>query len=231
MADPRALGFEFDQSVRALGVVGTYFVLMGVENRERDGDFEQYKETVLSSLWEPYSADGFVGNDAILSGFRGLHTAVGRSNRRFPSAPEVLVSRFIRTKSLPHINLLVDIYNLVSLRSRLALGAHDVAKIDGAVSLKVLLGHETFVPLGSDATEPVFPGEYSYVDASDDVICRMEVLQVEKTKVDLACRHAFYIVQGNGATSAEMVRGVGEELIMLTQKYCGGEVRMLYSPE
>ena len=92
-------------------------------------------------------------------------------------------------------------------------------------------GTERFVPLGASAPESVQPGEYSYVDDANEVICRMEVLQVEKTKVELHSTDAFYIVQGNQASSREVLLSATDELIGLTREFCDGEARMLYVPD
>lgn len=220
--------FHISQDVIDLGITGVYLVMTGLKNKGRNKDFEDYKAEVLNGLIKEYSAEGFVDNDPILAGFRELHTKVGRSNRKYVSAPEVLVGRFLRTGQLPHINLLVDIYNLVSLKNRFALGAHDIKKIDGNVSLRLATGKELFIPLGATSSEQIFPGEYCYIDDNNDVICRMEVLQVEKTKVDFDSTDCFYIIQGNKNTSVDDLNLAVTELINLTKKYCGGEHRILY---
>jgi len=225
-----AIGFSIAPEVLALGVTGAYVAITGLSNRETDAAFEQELEVALTGLRTRYAGDGFLRDDPVLAGFRELHTRVGRSNRRFVASPEALAGRFVRTGALPRVNLLVDIYNLVSLRTRLALGAHDLARIDGDVALRLTDGSEGFHPLGAPAPEPVFPGEYAYVNGANDVICRLEVLQVEKTKLGLDTTGAFYIIQGNMNTPAAAVVAALDELMSLTRHYCGGEARVLYTP-
>jgi len=41
------------------------------------------------------------------------------------------------------------------------------------------------------------------------VLCRLEIRQVEKTKVDEEAQNVFYIVQGNDATPDEPLRETG----------------------
>lgn len=219
--------FQINPDVIKLGVRGIYLAITGLQNKDTDDDFESYKVSVLKDLVKEYGSN-ILEKDPILTGFRELHTKVGRSNRKYVSAPEVLISRFLRTKTFPHINLVVDIYNLVSLKTRLALGAHDISKIDGNISLKLTTGDESYLPLGATSKEQIFPGEYCYVD-NNDVICRMEVLQVEKTKVDLTSKDCFYIIQGNENTPEDYLKLATRELIDLVKKYCGGEPRILYS--
>lgn len=226
--DANNIQFKISQDVRNLGVKGVYLIITGVKNRDTDKAFVVYKQLELKRLLAEYGSEEFVDADPILLGFRELHTKVGRSNRRFASSPEVLMNRFLRIHQLPHINLLVDIYNLVSLKTRLALGAHDISKIDGNVTLRLTSGKEKYVPLGAKSPEIILPGEYGYIDDSNEVICRMEVLQCEKTKIDINSTDCFFIIQGNKNTPSEYLKSAVAELVNLVKKYCGGEYRILY---
>jgi DNA/RNA-binding domain of Phe-tRNA-synthetase-like protein len=230
VAQPADLGFTIAPEALALGLSGVYLVIGGLENRATDPAFDALIDAELPALRERYAAPEFIKTDPVLAGFRELHTRVGRSNRRFVASPEALLGRFQRTGVLPRVNLLVDLYNFVSLKTRLALGAHDVAQIAGDVCLRLTDGSEGFHPLGAAAPEPVFPGEYAYCDAANDVLCRMEVLQVEKTKVTEATTAAFYIVQGNMNTPSTVLHAAVEELVALTTRFCGGSARLLYTP-
>ncbi|HYH05737.1 MAG TPA: phenylalanine--tRNA ligase beta subunit-related protein [Thermoanaerobaculia bacterium] len=221
----RDLDFNVDSDVLALGVRGIYFVAADIGNRESDPEFEAMRDEVVAAVARtPLDPAA----DPILAGFRQLHERVHCSNRKFVSSPENLHSLVARTKTLPHVNLLVDVYNLVSLQTRLALGAHDVDRIDGDVHLRLTRGDERFVPLGSSEPKPVRAGEYGYVDDANDVICRLEVRQVEKTKVTTATKHCFFIVQGNAGTDAEYLASSAQKLIALLRQFCGGTIRMLY---
>ena len=194
-----------------------------MKNVPRNDDFEKLKAEVLEGLKEKYTAETLT-SDPVLAGFRELHTKVGRSNKRFVSSPENLVGMFLRNGTIPSINLIVDIYNLVSLESRLALGAHDISKIDGNVKLRITNGTEKFLPLGKTESEIIPRGEYSYVDDNNEVICRLEYRQVEKTKVTLDTRDCFFIIQGNAATSQEIVKAASQRLIDLLKQFCGMEM-------
>ena len=83
------------------------------------------------------------------------------------------------------------------------------------------------MPLGSDEPKPVRPGEYSYVDDDNEVICHLEIRQVEKDKVTEDSKNIFYIIQGNEATPQSLLQEAAEELIRLTTRFCGGAGRLL----
>jgi DNA/RNA-binding domain of Phe-tRNA-synthetase-like protein len=121
------------------------------------------------------------------------------------------------------VNKMVDINNIISLDSKLTLGAHNIDNVSGNVTLRFTNGTERFVPLGQTEPIPVSPHEYSYIDDSNEVLCRLEIRQVQKTLVDETACNVFYIVQGNEATSDELLLQTAQQIIDLTTKYSGGE--------
>ncbi len=221
----RDLSFDISDEVLSLGVRGVYFVIEDIRNEEMNDAVEEAR---VATIQEVLRAQIDPKADPVLKGFRDLHEAVGCSNRKFVASPENLVSMVQSTSRLPHVNVLVDLYNIVSLRTHLALGAHDVDHIDGNVHLRLTRGDERFVPLGADAPKAIRTGEYGYVDDANEVICRLEVRQVEKTKVGVDTKHCFFIVQGNKATDRDHLQRAKDDLITLLTRHVGGNVRMLY---
>lgn len=219
----------FDVSVDVLqrGVRVAVVVMHGLHNCEFDPDFERLQAEAFQEILARLSAEA-IRKNPILQGFRNLHTALGFSNRNFPAASEVLLEYLLKNGRLPRINLLVDIYNLVSVETRLALGAHDLSKITGNVHLRTTSGHECFFPLGAEGPKSVRPSGYAYIDDANDVICLLEVKQVEKTKVTVDTTDCLFILQGNAQTEPEYIRSAAYRLMDLVKQFCGGTGRFLY---
>jgi DNA/RNA-binding domain of Phe-tRNA-synthetase-like protein len=216
--------FSIAEPVRALGVRGAFALLTGLENAGVDAPaLSSWRDALVERLRDELAPE-MLATDPVLAGFRDLHDAVGRSNKRFPSSAEALVGLFLRKGLVPGINPLVDIYNGVSLTSRLSLGAHDLSQVEGDIELRFTTGAERFVPLGSTAPESISPGEYCYLDGSGEVLCRLEHRQCERTKVTAATTDCFYILQGNAATSRELIEATLEQLVELTHRFCGGRL-------
>lgn len=216
--------FALAEPVRALGVRGAFALLTGLDNAAVNTQaLSGWRDSLIQQLRHDLAPE-MLTQDPILAGFRALHDAVGRSNKRFPSSAEALVGLFLRKGLVPAINPLVDIYNGVSLASRLSLGAHDLAHIRGDIELRFTTGTERFVPLGATTPEPISPGEYCYLDGSGEVLCRLEHRQCERTKVTAATTECFYILQGNAATSREMIETTLGQLVELTHRFCGGRL-------
>jgi DNA/RNA-binding domain of Phe-tRNA-synthetase-like protein len=151
-----------------------------------------------------------VATHPYLVGYRALHERVG-ARARDVAAPEVLRRLVFQRGSIPRISPLVDLYNVVSLRTALAFGAHEQNAIVGSIDLRLLAGNERFTPLGTDSPSKVRVGEYAYVDKADDVLCRLEVRQGDKTKIRPSTSSCVVIVQGNPDTGVDAVEGAARE--------------------
>jgi DNA/RNA-binding domain of Phe-tRNA-synthetase-like protein len=192
----------------------------------QNAEFEQYKKAKLTEIARTWQDKNYK-DSPVLQGFRDLHTKVGRSNRDFIASPESLLGRFVKKGVFPQVNTIVDIYNLVSLKSQLALGAHDIEYVKGNLTLRLTDGSENFIPLGTAEPEKVFPGEYAYVDDKNNVVCRLEVLQVEPTKITLNSNDIFFIIQGNQNTEQSYILNYATQLGELVAQYCGGDFSIL----
>lgn len=231
MASSRYQDVEFRVApdVARLGVEVAIVAMGGLHNRQADPGFDAFFAQTTAAIAGRMTVES-LASDPVLLGFRDLHDAIKRSNRRFVAAPENLLRMLLERALAPRVNLLVDIYNLVSMKTRLALGAHDLAHIDGNVELRLAAGGERFHPLGIPTPTSVGPGEYGYFDSAGDVLCRLEVRQSEKTKVTVGTTEAFFIVQGHRGTTPDSFRSAVDELGRLVNAYCGGTARIIRLP-
>ena len=215
--------FVVDPKIAQLGIPVAAVLISGLDNRPR----EEHPDEANDPAWDRFS-QAFIESDPILRGYRDLHTAVGRSNKRFVSSTEALIGTFLRRQSLPRVNPAVDVYNRLALETLLSIGAHDAAKVTGDVSLKLLDGTERFVPLGSDQSVTAAPGEYGYVDGANELLCRMECRQADKSKLDAGSADCLFIVQGNANTPEADVLRTLRVLVERVIARCGGRPRHLH---
>jgi DNA/RNA-binding domain of Phe-tRNA-synthetase-like protein len=162
-----------------------------------------------------------------IAAFREIIRKVGANPRKEQCSIERLLIFAQKRADLPAINSLVDAYNLVSIRACCSLGAHDLDKISLPVSLRLLTGGESFTPLGQETAVPVVPGEYGYVDAAGRVLCRLDVLQAEFSKVTTDTRNALLIVEGTAVHPAETLRQAFTEVMERVTSSCGGTAEVI----
>ncbi|MBQ8912918.1 MAG: hypothetical protein IJ054_02610 [Lachnospiraceae bacterium] len=213
--------FFVEKAVLESGVKIIFPEVTGIDNTLKSEEWQEYRNNKIKELIERYEGID-VHSDAILEGFNILHDNVGVKRRKNIPASENLIKLLNKNHDLFYINQAVDIYNIISLDSKLALGAHDIDNVEGNVTLRFTDGSEKFIPLGQSEPIKVAPHEYCYCDDSNEVLCRLEIRQVNKTAVNENTRNIFYIVQGNEATSDEYLEKIAQEIIDTTTKYCGG---------
>lgn len=218
--------FYVEQSVLNSGVKILFATIEGLDNTRNSEEWQAYRTAKIKELYERYQNID-VHADPILEGFNILHDNTGVKRRKNIPASENLIKLLLKHGDMFYINQAVDIYNLISLDSKLALGAHNIDRVEGNVTLRFTDGTERFVPIGQTEPIAVKPHEYSYCDDANEVLCRLEIRQVEKTKVDESATNIFYIVQGNEATDDALLEQTAREIIDTTTTYCGGTGRII----
>jgi DNA/RNA-binding domain of Phe-tRNA-synthetase-like protein len=211
--------FTVADDAKKLGLRGAYFVVDFTSSKANPEAIAPLLHETIKKIRDQQID---VKADPILTGFRDLHTKAGVSNRKHISSPENLITLILGGRDLPSINPIVDIYNIVSLETRLALGAHDTSEITGPIALKLTEGTESFTPLGSNEQKAIGVGEYGYIDeGQNEVICRLETRQCEKTKVADNTQQCFFIVEGSTNTELSYIEDAVTRLQHLLSEHCG----------
>lgn len=218
--------FIVDKKVLALEVKIKAVIIEGTNNKEISEEYEAWRKEKVASLIEKYK-DYDIKADPIIEGFYELHQEVGVPRRKNLPASENLIRLLTKREELISINKAVDIYNILSIESKLCLGTHDTDKVDGNVTLKITDGTEKFLPLGSEELKPVKAGEYSFVDDNNDVVCWLDIRQVDKTKATEDSKNVLYLIIGDKETKDEELEKVTNDLISLTTKFASGKATIV----
>lgn len=79
---------------------------------------------------------------------RKAYRACGKDPARYRLSAEALLRRIVNGKGLYHINNVVDLLNLVSVRTGFSIGGYDADRINGTISMGVGRKHEPYDGLG-----------------------------------------------------------------------------------
>jgi DNA/RNA-binding domain of Phe-tRNA-synthetase-like protein len=160
-----------------------------------------------------------------IAAWREAFRAFGAKPSDFRSSIEAMARRVLRDQSLPSINALVDIGNVISLRHLLPVGGHAIDVLTSDIELRRATGQETFVAFGSDQEERPLPGEVVFVEG-DTVLTRRWSWRQANHTLTLPTTTAIEInVDGLPPVTADEVEQACRETAELVQQFCGGRIR------
>lgn len=105
-----------------------------------------------------------------VAGWRQVFGSMGVKPSKYRCSLEALLRRVLKENSLWTVNSVVDLYNCVSVRTLFPMGAFDLEKVKGDLSLRFGKEGETFSPLGKGDEERVSCEHVVYTD-SEKVCC------------------------------------------------------------
>jgi DNA/RNA-binding domain of Phe-tRNA-synthetase-like protein len=111
--------------------------------------------------------------------------------------------------ALPRINVLVDLYNAISVRHLIPVGGEDLDRLEGPLRLTIADGSEAFD--GPDA-EPPKPGEVVWRDDSGVTCRRWNWRQGTRTRLTETSTRAFFVFDRLPALPAEALDRATSEL-------------------
>lgn len=143
-----------------------------------------------------------VSDSAVVTGYTDLLQKVGRSTKKNPPTILALIRNIQHRGTLPQINSIIDIYNVECLRSYLAIGGHDLDKIECPIEFTISQREDLFFPILS-SEKHVAPTDPVYRDQKG-VLAWLDVRDSDLYKFEETTKNALFVIQGNQETSVEM---------------------------
>jgi DNA/RNA-binding domain of Phe-tRNA-synthetase-like protein len=160
--------------------------------------------------------------------WREAYRKFGAKPKDHPSSIENLLRRVVKGHRLPHINLLVDLYNAVSLRHLVPIGGEDLAAVDGDVALRFATDSEHPARLLGEPPEgarPPRPGEVIYADRAGALCRRWNWKEADRTKLTEATTAGFLVVEALPPVGRSEIEAALADLAAMVTTYCGGSIR------
>lgn len=145
---------------------------------------------------------------------RQAYKRLGKDPNRYRPSSEALRRRILRELPLYKVDTLVDLINLVSIRSGYSIGGFDVDKIAGG-SLVLGVGREGEIYHGIGRGELNIVGLPVYRDAVGGI--GTPTSDEERTKIGLDTTHLLMII--NGYSGLEGLEAAGKYAVGLLSKY------------
>ena len=224
------MDFKICENVSSLGIKVVFLVIYSINNTHYDDNLKNIISKFYDNFYKTYTQEDLEQDKNIL-GYRLLHQKVRIKDKSLIASPESLINLIFKYKSLKPINFIVDTYNYVAIKNKVSIGAHDLQSICGNVRLCFTEGNEKFTPLGSQTSKIINKNEYCYIDDSNEVICRLDCRQSEKTKTSPETQDCLFIIQGHSAIPEQKLISTAEELrsliLIQTEKKNNSIIKLL----
>ena len=194
--------FTIDKSLAELGI--TSVVLAIARNVDPQAPLSEafLQEQKEAENWALNCTLAEITDQPTIQGYCDLLQKVGRSVKKNPPTVPALIRNIQHRGSIPRINSVIDIYNVESLHSLLAIGGHDLDKIGDEIEFTVSQKDDIFLPILSKEKR-VAPTDYVYRDEKG-ILAWLDVRDSDLYKFDDSTKNAIFIIQGNAHTSVQM---------------------------
>ena len=151
---------------------------------------------------------------------REAFQALGMNPNKFLCSIEALAKRVQKGGQLPHINPIVDMGNAFSLQYLLPMGAHDIAKMDGGISVRFSTEEDRFLPMGEETPESMPAGELVYVSGHTVKTRRWIWRQSDDGKITGETSCVFFPIDAfRGVNDAQALQARDELAALLREEF------------
>lgn len=170
--------------------------------------------------------------DPHMAAWRETYTAFGSKPSRTRNSAEALAKRALTDAGLPRINVLVDVYNAISVAHLIPVGGEDTDHIQGAMRLVRATGHEDFVTVagGEETVEHPDAGEVVWRDDAGVTCRRWNWRQGPRTRLTEGSTSAVFLLESLAPMPVADVESAGAELAELLAKFSPGARITVHAP-
>ena len=156
-----------------------------------NGPSDAGSSAVLDAAEEHLRARGLarVADHPHIAAWRAAFSAFGAKPSKYPCSAEALATRVLKGDPLPRVNVVVDLYNAVSVEALIPVGGEDLDQLQGGLRLTVAGGGEAFD--GHDGAPR--PGEIVWRDDVGVTCRRSNWRQGRRTRLTDATTRAFFV--------------------------------------
>ncbi|MGY4901759.1 B3/B4 domain-containing protein [Streptomyces sp. 900116325] len=171
--------------------------------------------------------------DPHVAAWRDVYTAFGAKPSRTRNSAEALARRALTDAGLPRINVLVDLYNAISVAHLIPVGGEDTDRIKGAMRLVRSTGQEPFrtVAGGEEAVEHPEPGEVVWCDDEGVTCRRWNWRQGVRTRLTEESVNAVFLLEALAPMTIGELEAAGTELAESLEKLSPGAQITVRTPE
>lgn len=199
-------------------------VAKNISNIGISEDIQKQLKEIEKEIRAKYNSETLSQNPKI-DVWRKAYSSFGAKPKENKSSVEGLYRMVLHGTSLRHINKLVDIYNLISLKHMVPVGGEDNDKIEGDITLTFAGSDEAPVLLlGDKDARPPHAGEVIYKDSVSAICRRWNWREADRTKLTEETKNCILVMEGLLPVAKKEIEIAANELKGFIQKFCGGNI-------
>lgn len=200
-------------------------VIKGMNNTKRVSAVESLLRGI-SAQRAKYLKDQDIFEHPMVTVWNNAYGKFGINPKKYLPSIAALLKRIKSGKEIPHINVLVDLYNYFSLKYLLPIGGEDLDWLCGDLNLDFTKGGEPFRPINSIDVEITKEGEIAYID-NGGITCRYwNHKECERTKFTAKTVNAVLLIEDLSKMHMDQFGSVLHDIKENIIKYIGGNIEI-----
>ena len=192
-----------------------------VRVEKQNVELEKFRDEITEKVREKYDLDS-VKNLPTFRAYRDFFWRVGIDPTKNRPAAEALIRRVLGGRTIPRINTLVEAYNLVSIKTEIALAAFDANKLKGDLLMRFAEKGENFLGIGMEKPMLLQGGEIVGSD-SEKLVAIYPYRDADSTKITEKTKNVMLLVCGVPGIGEETLQNAAQVALEYITRFCGGE--------
>ena len=168
---------------------------VGIDNKIKNSKVETLLNENIKAFHNKF-ADVNIRELPNIKAYRDAFLQLNMNPNKYMCSIEALSKRVQKVGELPHINSIVDLGNALSLKYQLAVGAHDIDKMNSDLEIRFSTNDDHFLPMGENDAENMPAGELIYVSENTVKTRRWIWRQSDDGKITENSSHIYFPIDG-----------------------------------
>jgi DNA/RNA-binding domain of Phe-tRNA-synthetase-like protein len=218
-----AFSIDSELSTRFPDLAVLLIQIDGVKIQKKDEELENFKREIMAQVRNEYSLDALKDHQTFRA-YRDFFWRIGIDPTKIRPAAEALIRRILAGKNIPRINTLVDVYNLASIKSRIALATFDAEKLEGELIMRFAIKGEEFYGIGMKEPLVLKGGEIVICD-NEKMIAVYPYRDADNTKVTEKTKNVTIVICGVPGLSKTSLENASKVTLEYIKRFCMDENR------